>query len=176
MSSSRTFEQDRSTGWRLGSNRNIQFRYQMIGIIMGAVLAVVMTRVFLEGYPILKENLFAHPELRETPEGSAWQSAMTFKFVGVLNTLAQDKSKTLGVMALGILIGVVIEIIRKMMKASQAYQAWKVKNPTNKTIDFVLDAFVVAENLTDREYQEALGYPSLGFTVRVGLRWNTGRP
>ena len=39
-----------------------------------------------------------------------------------------------------------------------------------------LDAFVVAENLTDRAYQEALGYPALGLTVRAGLRWNTGRP
>lgn len=37
-----------------------------------------------------------------------------------------------------------------------------------------LDAFVVAENLQGREYQEALGYPALGRTVRAGLRW--GRP
>jgi vitamin B12 transporter len=39
-----------------------------------------------------------------------------------------------------------------------------------------LDAFVAAENLTDSEYQEALGYPALGLTVRLGLRWNAGRP
>ncbi|HET8645604.1 MAG TPA: TonB-dependent receptor, partial [Vicinamibacteria bacterium] len=36
-----------------------------------------------------------------------------------------------------------------------------------------LAAFVVAENLTGREYQEALGYPALGRTVRGGLRWSS---
>jgi outer membrane cobalamin receptor len=39
-----------------------------------------------------------------------------------------------------------------------------------------LDAFVAAENLGDADYQEALGYPALGRTVRVGLRWGSGRP
>ena len=39
-----------------------------------------------------------------------------------------------------------------------------------------LDAFVVGENLADREYQEALGYPALGRAVRAGLRYRTGRP
>jgi len=38
-----------------------------------------------------------------------------------------------------------------------------------------LDAFLVAENVTDTGYQEALGYPALGRTVRMGLRWNGGR-
>jgi uncharacterized oligopeptide transporter (OPT) family protein len=137
-------QQDRSTGWRLGSNRQIQFRYQMVGIVMGAILAVLMTRVFLEAYPVLKQNLFAHPEIRETAEGAKWQSAMTFKFVGVLNTLAQDKTKTLSVMGLGILLGVVIQVIRKVMAKSKAYQAWKVASPTNKTIDFTLDALILA--------------------------------
>ena len=36
------------------------------------------------------------------------------------------------------------------------------------------EAFVVAENLFDREYQEALGYPALGRSVRAGLRFRTG--
>ncbi len=39
-----------------------------------------------------------------------------------------------------------------------------------------LDAFVVAENLADRSYQEALGYPALGRVLRAGLRWGMGRP
>lgn len=136
-------QQDRSTGWRLGSNRQIQFRYQMVGVIMGAVLAVLMTRVFLEAYPVLKENLFAHPELRE---GAArgWQSAMTFKFVGVLNTLGTDKTKTLNVMYLGIALGVFIQIIRKILQRNKAYQAWRVASPMNKTIDFTLDAIIIA--------------------------------
>jgi vitamin B12 transporter len=39
-----------------------------------------------------------------------------------------------------------------------------------------LEAFVVGENLADREYQEALGYPALGRVVRGGLRFRTGQP
>ena len=37
-----------------------------------------------------------------------------------------------------------------------------------------LEAFVAGENLLDREYQEALGYPALGRAVRAGLRFRTG--
>ncbi len=37
-----------------------------------------------------------------------------------------------------------------------------------------LEAFVVAENLFDEEYQEALGYPALGRSVRGGLRLRLG--
>jgi uncharacterized oligopeptide transporter (OPT) family protein len=136
-------QQDRSTGWRLGSNRNIQFRFQVIGIVMGAVLAVLMTRVFLEAYPVLKENLFARPELRD---GAArgWQSAMTFKFVGVLNTLSQDQSKTLSVMFLGIGVGLGIEIVRKVLRASAVYQKWRTASRANAAGDFVLDALIFA--------------------------------
>ena len=137
-------QQDRSTGARLGSDRNIQFRFQMLGVVMGAVLAVLMTRVFLEAYPILKENLFAHPELRETPEGAKWQSAMTYKFTGVLNTLDKDNTKILSVMFMGIVLGVVIQSIRKVLQKSAAYQAWRVKSAATKTVDFTLDAFIIA--------------------------------
>jgi vitamin B12 transporter len=37
-----------------------------------------------------------------------------------------------------------------------------------------LEAFVVADNLLDEEYQEALGYPALGRSVRGGLRLRVG--
>ena len=121
-------QQDRSTGARLGSDRRIQFRFQVGGIVMGAFLAVMMSRVFLEAYPILKLNSFAHPELRATAEGSHWQSAMTFKFVGVLNTLGKDNAKTLSVMYLGIVVGLGFQIIRKVLSVSARYKAWRTEN------------------------------------------------
>jgi outer membrane receptor protein involved in Fe transport len=37
-----------------------------------------------------------------------------------------------------------------------------------------LEAFVVADNLLDAEYQEAAGYPALGLSVRGGLRLRVG--
>jgi len=39
-----------------------------------------------------------------------------------------------------------------------------------------LEAFVVGENVFDEEYQEALGYPALGRSVRGGLRFRSGGP
>jgi outer membrane cobalamin receptor len=38
-----------------------------------------------------------------------------------------------------------------------------------------VEAFVVGENLLDAEYQEVLGYPALGRSVRGGLRLTVGR-
>jgi uncharacterized oligopeptide transporter (OPT) family protein len=137
-------QQDRSTGWRLGSDRNIQFRYQMLGVVMGAILAVLVTRVFLEAYPILKSNLFTQPELRETPEGAKWQSAMTYKFVGVLNALAKDNTKTLSVMFMGVGVGLVVQIVRKVLQRSTAYHAWRARSSVNAAADFVIDALVFA--------------------------------
>jgi vitamin B12 transporter len=37
-----------------------------------------------------------------------------------------------------------------------------------------IEAFLVGENLLDRRYQEALGYPALGRSVRLGLRLRGG--
>jgi vitamin B12 transporter len=38
-----------------------------------------------------------------------------------------------------------------------------------------LEAYVVAENVLDEDYQEVLGYPALGVSARGGLRYRTGR-
>ncbi|HXU00861.1 MAG TPA: OPT/YSL family transporter, partial [Polyangia bacterium] len=67
-------QQDRSTGWRLGSKRAIQFRYQAAGIAMGSVLCVVFAKFFMSVYPVLRVDAFTHPE---ATAGSNWQSAMT---------------------------------------------------------------------------------------------------
>jgi hypothetical protein len=132
----------------------------MVGIIMGAVLAVLMTRVFLESYPVLKINLQKHPELADTV-AKGWESAMTFKFVGVLDTLGADASKTYFVMGLGIGLGVIIQTIRKVLQRSKAYQEWRVKSATNKTVDFTLDALVIAS-----PYASSFG-GFVGFTTSV---------
>jgi uncharacterized oligopeptide transporter (OPT) family protein len=137
-------QQDRSTGWRLGSNRAIQFRFQMVGIIMGAILAVLMTQLFLEAYPILKANLYSHPELKEGTEGHQWQAAMTYKFVGILNTLAEDKSRILSVMGLGVAIGFVIEVIRKVLFRSEKYKGWKTSSRFASIVDWLLDSLIFA--------------------------------
>jgi uncharacterized oligopeptide transporter (OPT) family protein len=132
-------QQDRSTGWRLGTNRTIQFRYQVIGILMGAVFAVVITKLFLAAYPVLKVDTFLHPEMKT----GNWQSAMTYKFAGVLRGLASAESTTLKLMVLGIALGLVIQILRVAMRRSRTYQAWKDRSAATKTADFVLDTMIL---------------------------------
>jgi outer membrane cobalamin receptor len=39
-----------------------------------------------------------------------------------------------------------------------------------------LEAYLAAENVLDEEYQEALGYPAPGRSVRFGLRYRSGAP
>jgi uncharacterized oligopeptide transporter (OPT) family protein len=132
-------QQDRSTGWRLGTNRMNQFRYQVIGIVMGALLAVFVTKLFLAAYPVLTVDTFAHPEQKT----ANWQSAMTYKFVGVLRGLTSADPTVLNLMLLGIAIGLATEIVRKRLKASAAYQAWKVRSAGTQAADFVVDAILL---------------------------------
>jgi len=132
-------QQDRSTGWRLGTHRMVQFRYQVIGIVMGALLAVYVAKLFLAAYPVLAIDTFAHPEQK----AANWQSAMTYKLVGVLRGLTSADPTSLKLMLLGIAIGFTTEVLRKRLKASAAYQAWKARSPGTRAADFVVDAILL---------------------------------
>jgi uncharacterized oligopeptide transporter (OPT) family protein len=132
-------QQDRSTGWRLGTNRIIQFRYQVIGIFMGAIFAVGITKLFLAAYPVLKVDTFLHPEMKT----GNWQSAMTYKFAGVLRGLSSAETTTIKLIVLGIVIGLVIQLLRLALKRSAAYQAWKDRSAATKAADFVIDTILL---------------------------------
>jgi uncharacterized oligopeptide transporter (OPT) family protein len=129
-------QQDRSTGWRLGTNRAIQFRYQVIGIAMGAVMSVVLARLFMRAYPVLAVNQFAHPG---TPGAEKWQAAMTYKFVGALNGLTHPNPNVMAALALGIGIGLVTEILRKLIKRNEGYRAWVARGGFAYYLDLSLD-------------------------------------
>lgn len=133
-------QQDRSTGWRLGTNRSIQFRYQVIGVTMGALMAVVLARLFMKAYPILNVNQYANPD---TPGVEKWQSAMTFKFVGALDGLAHPNPKVMTALALGIALGVLIEAIRKYMKSRPSYKAWVKGSRGGYLADLALDCTIL---------------------------------
>jgi hypothetical protein len=130
-------QQDRSTGWRLGTNRVVQFRYQVIGITMGAVLAVALARIFMSAYPILTKDQFSHPDL---PGAEKWQSAMTFKFVGALRGITQDQPHVFTALWLGIGLGLGIEVVRKLIKIWPGYRRFAANSPAGRTTDFLLDA------------------------------------
>ena len=95
-------QQDRSTGWRLGTNRTIQFRYQLVGVILGAVLAVFMAQALHGGVPGARRSTPSdHPEAKV----AQWQSAMTYKFVGALDALTHPKRFQIPAILVGVAIG-----------------------------------------------------------------------
>lgn len=106
-------QQDRSTGWRLGTPRVLQFRYQVLGILVGAVLAVVFARLFLAAYPVLLQD---QTVMKAGEQPAQWSSAMTYKFVGVLRSLTDDKPYQRTAIVVGIAIGLAIELARKVVK------------------------------------------------------------
>jgi uncharacterized oligopeptide transporter (OPT) family protein len=111
-------QQDRSTGARLGTNRDIQFRYQVIGIIMGSVLAVVLAFTFMKAYPVLSVNSFDNPKA----DVGQWQSAMTFKFVGALRDLGHLPAYKMLALGIGLGFGIVTEVLRKFLHKNAAYR------------------------------------------------------
>ena len=131
-------QQDRSTGWRLGSRRAIQFRYQAVGIVMGAVLCVVLADFFMRTNPVLKIDTFAHPEAKV----GIWQSAMTYKFVGAIRGLGHLAPFQVKALAIGLGIGVGIAIVRRWMGASQAYRRFTNASRTGFAFGWIMDAIV----------------------------------
>ncbi|MBM3984241.1 MAG: peptide transporter [Planctomycetes bacterium] len=131
-------QQDRSTGWRLGTNRTNQFRFQVVGILLGAVLAVFMAKLFMDAYPVLRVDTFSHPEQKV----AQWQSAMTYKFVGALRGLTSPSPHQIPAMLVGFGIGLVIEIVRKLVKKNERYKAWS-KQGGGSTFDFVFDCVLL---------------------------------
>ena len=133
-------QQDRSTGWRLGSDRTIQFRYQAIGIVMGAVLCVLFAKLFMNAYPVLRIDTFAHPEAR----AGNWQSAMTYKFVGAIRTMGNLPAYQLKALLLGLGIGFFTEVARKLLARARRYQAYIKSGATGAAVGWVVDAVLLS--------------------------------
>ncbi len=131
-------QQDRSTGWRLGTNRTIQFRYQVIGVALGAVLAVFMAKIFMSAYPVLKVDIYSNPGAKV----AQWQSAMTFKFVGALRGITAPKSYQIPAILVGVAIGLCFEVARKLLKNHAKYIAWS-KTSKGNAFDFMVDCVLL---------------------------------
>jgi hypothetical protein len=152
-------QQDRSTGWRLGSNRTIQFRYQVIGIAMGAVLMVALASLFMKAYPILTQDQFAHKNLQGAEH---WQSAFTFKMVGALRGIVNYNPRTMAALRLGISIGLGIEILRKLIKNQPRFKRFTTETRAGRAVSFLLDAFFLPS-----PYAFAFG----GFVELSWIQW-----
>lgn len=133
-------QQDRSTGWRLGTSRVLQFRYQVVGIVVGAILAVGFAQLFMAAYPVLLKDQTVMSAAEQPAE---WSAAMTYKFVGVLRSLTEDKPYQRTAIWIGVAIGFVIELLRKLIWSSPRYQRFAKGSRTGRVADFVLDTAIV---------------------------------
>lgn len=155
-------QQDRSTGWRLGTNRIVQFRYQVIGITMGAFLSVLLAKVFMSAYPVLKIDQFTH----HITGAKDWQSAMTYKFVGALRGITQPAGgHIMTALTLGVAIGLVTEILRKRLSKSVGYQTFIKSGRLGWVVDFVVDSAILPS-----PYASSFG----GFVELNTLYWWAG--
>jgi uncharacterized oligopeptide transporter (OPT) family protein len=132
-------QQDRSTGWRLGTNRIIQFRFQVIGILVGAVLCVVLANVFMKAYPVLRINTFDDP----TAKVEQWQSAMTFKFAGALRGLGHLEPYKIKALCIGLGIGFFTEVARKLLRRSKGYVEWSKKKGVGFVSGWIIDSILL---------------------------------
>ena len=133
-------QQDRSTGWRLGTNRTLQFRFQVAGIVMGAIMAVVFAKLFMSAYPVLQLDQTTLPADQQ-PE--KWTSAMTYKFVGILRSLTDDKPYQRTAIWIGVAIGLTTEVLRKLIKTRPAYKKFVSASRAGFVTDFLLDAAIL---------------------------------
>ena len=152
-------QQDRSTGWRLGTNRVVQFRYQVVGIAAGAVLTVVLAKLFMNAYPILTQDQFANPHLAGAQK---WQSAFTFKMVGALRGITVGQPHVMTALKLGIGLGLIIEALRKVIRNHPRYQNLVANSRAGRFTGFLLDAVLLPS-----PYAAAFG----GFVERITIFW-----
>ena len=133
-------QQDRSTGARLGTNRVMQFRYQVAGILVGALLAVAFARLFMAAYPVL---LLDQTTMTESQQPAQWNAAMTFKFVGILKSLTDDKPYQRTAIWIGVGAGLVIEIVRKLLFTRAGWLRYRTTRG-GRVVDFVLDSTLLS--------------------------------
>ncbi len=133
-------QQDRSTGWRLGSNRTLQFRFQVVGLLLGAVMAVAIAKLFMTAYPVLNLD---QTVMSKDQAPAQWTSAMTYKFVGALRSLTDPKPYQTDAILIGIAIGLVTEFLRKWIKSNRAYQRFAAGSRLGFGTDFMLDAVLL---------------------------------
>ncbi|SOZ37864.1 OPT/YSL family transporter [Cupriavidus neocaledonicus] len=133
-------QQDRSTGWRLGSDRMVQFGYQVAGIVVGALVAVAMARLFLQAYPVLALDQTTLPADQQP---ARWTSAMTYKIVGVLHGLSQDRTGQYLAVGAGLAIGLATALLRRAILGHPAWQRFARSGRGGQAADFMLDAVIL---------------------------------
>jgi hypothetical protein len=112
----------------------------VLGLVVGAVLSVGFARLFMTAYPVLALD---QTVMSAAQQPGQWLSAMTYKFVGALRSLTNDKPYQRHAIALGLLLGLAVQVLRVWLFARPAYQRWSQGSRAGKVGDFVLDAVLI---------------------------------
>ncbi len=140
ISTGSDMQQDRSTGARLGTNRTVQFRYQVAGIVMGAITAVGFARLFMSAYPVLLQD---QTVMSAAQQPTQWTSAMTYKFVGVLRSLTENLPYQRTAIVVGIALGFATEFLRKLISANRRYRSYRSSGRIAHALDFTLFTIIL---------------------------------
>ncbi len=139
-------QQALATGRRLGTSRNIQFHFQWGGVVIGTVVSLGLASVFFCAYPDLLVNAVHHT----VPK---WQSAMTYKIVGILEDIGHLKPHQTYALLIGLTYGVVVQIVRKLLKDNWGFREFLGRRKrsgktadrwTGLTVDFAVDALLLS--------------------------------
>ena len=102
---------------------------------------MVLAKTFMSSYPVLREDQFSNPHI---PGAEQWQSAMTYKFVGALKGITTHQPHVMKALQLGIALGLLIEIARKLIKSNKRYKQFVQNSGRGRATDFILDAFLLS--------------------------------
>ena len=133
-------QQDRSTGWRLGSSRAIQFRYQAGGIVMGCVLCVALAEFFMNALPGAARGPVRAP-------GDPGRHLEVGDDLQVRRRHPRHRAPAVvpvSALALGLGIGVFIAVARQALAASVRYQRFIKAGTTGFVVGWIVDAVVLA--------------------------------
>jgi len=133
-------QQDRSTGWRLGTPRVLQFRYQVAGIVVGAIATIGFAQLFLAAYPVLKLD---QTTLSAAAQPRQWTSAGTYKLVGMLHSLSHIAAEQAQAIAIGLAAGFGLQVLRRWLSGNAGYRRFVAAGPRGAAAGWVVDAVLV---------------------------------
>jgi hypothetical protein len=91
----------------------------------------------MHSYPVLNVD---QRTFKNLPAAAHWQSAFTYKMVGALRGIVQYNPRVLQALRLGISIGLLMEIFRKLIKNRPRFREFAAQSRTGRAVSFLLDA------------------------------------
>lgn len=94
----------------------------------------------MRAYPVLALDQTA---MSADHQPAKWASAMTYKFVGALRSLTDDKPYQRTAIWLGVALGLAVQALRLQLFAHPAYQRWRAGSASGRAGDFIIDAVLL---------------------------------